>query len=372
MRRFLRRAAAIAHKEMLQMVRDVRVLFLALGLPVVMLFIFGYAVSLDIEGIPLAVLDQDATRDSRELAEALAIGGTFERVASPSTPQETETLLRRGVVKVALVIPRAYSRALNRGDATSAQLLIDGSDGTTATMALNGAAGVVQARRLATLAPLRPSLTRGAAVRALFNPAMRSAYAIVPGAIALILTMLTTLLSALTVAREWERGSMEQLLATPVSRAAIILGKLMPFAALGMVQTLLALAMGAILFRVPVSGSLGVLALSSTLFLLSTLGMGLFLSVATKNQAVSVQLTFNVALLPTLLLSGFLFPIENMPWPLRALSAAVPARYYVSALRGVLLKGSGIGELILPIGGLALFAVGMLTVAVVRFRRRLT
>ncbi len=200
---------------------------------------------------------------------------------------------------------------------------------------------------------------------------MRSAYGIVPGVIALILSMVSALLTALTVAREWERGSMEQLFATPVRRTEIIVGKLLPYAVLGMIQTLLVVTLGSWMFDVPIRGSIGLLFLCSLLFQLAMLGLGLLISVATKSQLLSSQFSIMISMLPTTLLGGFLFPIANMPWPLRMISAAVPGRYYIVALRGVFLKGNGVVVLAPQILALAGFALGVLAVAVRRFRRRL-
>ena len=364
----LRRTRAMAHKELLHIVRDVRVIYLALGLPVVMLFLFGYAVSLDVDHVRLAVVDQDHTRASRELAEAMVAGGAFERVASPEGPAEAEALMRRGEIKAALVVPAGYQRRMARGEPAGSQLLVDGSDGTVATIAIGNAAGIVATRALAGAAG---SLAAGPAIRARFNPGVRSSYVIVPGVIAIILAMVTALLSALAVAREWERGSMEQLFATPVARSEILVGKLLPYAGIGLVQTLLVLTVGSILFDVPIRGSVATLFLCSTLFLLAMLGLGLFISVATKSQVVSVQLALMGSMLPSMLLSGFLFPVENMPWWLRAIARVVPARYYIGALRGVLLKGSDLPTLFPQVLGLAAFAAGILALAVRRFQRTL-
>lgn len=372
MRRFIRRTKAIAHKELIHMIRDVRVVYLALGLPVVMLAVFGYAVSLDVDHIPIAVVDQDGSRASRRLEEALLAGGVFVRAAELRSPEEAEPLLHRGRIKAVLVVPSGYQRALARGDAGGAQLLVDGSDGTVASIAAGDAANVVQSMSLGERPTARGSLTGEPPIRTRFNPAMRSAYNIVPGVIVMILGLVSTLLTALTVAREWERGNMEQLFATPVTRSQIVIGKLLPYTALGFIQTLLILALGSWLFDVPIAGSLTMLFGCSLLFLLCMLGIGLFVSVATKSQLVSVQFAAMLGYMPAMLLSGFLFPIENMPWPLRAISSAFPARYYLSALRGVMLKGNGLGVLGLDVLALAAFALAVLALAVAKFQRRLT
>lgn len=356
----LRRTAAIAHKEVLHIIRDSRVLYLALGLPVVMLLLFGYGISTDVDHIPLAVVDHDRTHASRALVDTLCAGDNFVVAARPDTAEAAEPLLRRGTITAVLVIPRDYQRDRLRHAPTGAQLLVDGSDGTVGTIALGDALGAVTAAQ----AHPPPVVSR-------FNTAMRSTHNIVPGVIALILAMVSALLAALTVAREWERGSMEQLFATPVRRTEIIVGKLVPYVALGMLQTLLVITLGTWLFDVPIRGSLALLFAGSALFLLASLGLGLVVSVITRSQLVSVQAALLASMLPTTLLSGFMFPIANMPLPLRMLSAVLPGRYYMTLLRGVLLKGNGVAVLAPQLLALAAFATGLLVLAIVRFRRRL-
>jgi ABC-2 type transport system permease protein len=369
--RFLRRSLAMAHKELLHMIRDVRVLYLALGMPVIMLVLFGFAVSTDVDHVLLSVVDQDQTAASRRLVQSLLASDAFERSSDAPSAEVVASLLQKGHVKAVLVIPQGFQRDQARGVVTNAQLLVDGSNGTVATIALGYAAGAVQSVSAGKLHPVRTALSDEPAVRTRFNPAMRSAYSIVPGLVALILSMVTSLLTALTVAREWERGSMEQLFATPISRAEIVFGKLIPYAGLGFVQTLLVLTLGSYMFDIPIEGSLVTLFGCSALFLVSMLAVGLFVSVTTKNQQVSVLFALMLSYMPAALLSGFLYPIENMAWPLRALSVGVPARYYIAALRGILLKGNGVAILWPKILALAGFAAVTLSLAVAQFRRRL-
>lgn len=371
MSRSLRRTRAVAHKEVLHIVRDARSVYLALGLPVVMLLLFGYGISQDIDHIPISVADQDETPASRRLSEALVAGGAFERQSDIASPDDADRAFRSSRVNAVLVIPRGYSRDLARHAPAQAELLVDGSDGTTATIAIGEAAGIVQAMANGRL--VRASLGAGPRVHIRFNPAMRSTYNIVSGVIVLILAMVASLLTALTIARERERGSMEQLFATPVGRVEIVVGKLIPYAGLGFVQMLLVLTLGSYLFDVPLRGSLPTLVVCSTFFLLAMLGTGLVASVvAGKSQLVAVQFALLLSYMPVAMLSGFMFPIDNMPWWLRILSMAVPGRYYLTALRGVLLKGNGFDVLARDVAALAIFAAVVLALAVRRFRRRLT
>jgi len=373
MKRFLMRLLALSWKEALHIARDPWVTYLALIMPVVLLFIFGYAVTFDLDRLPVGWLDQDHSPASRRLAESLVTSGAFSLERPLPDVEQIEREFRSNQLKAALVVPPGFSRALARGAEARAQVLLDGSDGVTTGIALGYMNGITQALTLRLLEAqgigLEPPLS--AQVRLRFNPEARSAVFLVPGLISLILTLLSVLLTALAVAREWERGSMEQLFATPVGRLEIVAGKLLPYVVLGLVQLLLVLTMGAWLFDVPVRGSLWLLFWVSGLFLAGCLGQGLLISVVTRSQQVATQFAAITAMLPTVLLSGFLFPIENMPWPLQLLSYLVPARYFNIVLRGVLLKGNGLETLWPQVLALLAFAVLMMLFAVARFRRRL-
>ena len=372
-RGFLIRVGALARKEVIHIVRDVRVIYMALGLPVVMLILFGFAVSFDLERLPFALVDQDRSPASRRLVEALTASDSFAVAVRLDDPREVEPYFRRNQLKVGLVIPRDYGRKLARGEVAEAQLLLDGADGATTSIALGYAMGVSQAetRRLLEKTGLVGDLGLRDRVRLRFNPGMRSTNFIVPGLIAAILAIMAVLLTALTVAREWERGSMEQLFATPVGRLEVVVGKLLPYVVIGLVQVLLVVTMGSLVFAVPVVGSLGLLFGAALLFLMGMLGQGLFISVITRNQQVATQVGLLSSMLPTLLLSGFLTPVENMPLFLRAIAAVLPARYFIQVLRGVMLKGNGLAELWPDLLALLAFALAMVALSTARFKRRL-
>lgn len=359
MNRFVRRTKAIAAKEVLHILRDVQVLYLALGMPIVMLFVFGYAVSFDIDRIPLAVADADDTPSSRAFVSRVFAGDAFVRASAQVTEATAEQSLRTGEAQAVLIVPRGFAKHLARREQAEVQLIVDGSDSTLAGTAITYANGAVS------------SAGEGARIRTLFNPAMRSRFSIVPGVVALILATIAPLLAALTIAREWERGSMEQLFATPVRRLEVILGKLLPYVALGFLQALIVLVIGAAVFGIPVRGSLVLLLVGAGLFLVCMLAQALLISVETKNQLVAVEMTVSTSLLPVQLLSGFLFPIANMPGWLQAISRGIPARYFLVVLRGVLLKGTSASALAPQAAALAAFAALMLALAVYRFRRRL-
>ncbi len=370
-RRFLLRVGAMAAKEALHIRRDPRTLALGLVMPVVMLLLFGYGVSFDLERIPLAVADLDRSPESRELARAFLAPGEFA-LARRADADEAEEIFRRREALAVLAIPWGYGRHLARGEAGRAQLLVDGSDAVTANQVLAKAEAIAlavsQGRAAAVGLAGAPPLQVKVWTR--YNPEARSAVFIVPGMAAYLMAIAAVMLTALAVASEWERGSMEQLFASPVGRLEIILGKLLPYLALGMLQLLLVLAVGTNAFDVPVRGSPAVIFVMGLLFLLGMLGQGLLISVVAKNQLVATQAGALSSLLPSLLLSGMLVPIENMPVPLQALSRIIPARYLVHALRGAMLKGTGLAGLWPDALAMAIFAVAVLAIATARFKRR--
>ncbi len=370
-RSFLVRVGAMASKEVLHIRRDPRTLYMALVMPVVLLLLFGYGVSFDLDRIPLAVADDDGTRASRELVDAFVAPGEF-RLARRIGAEESRRLFRRGRALATLVVPRDYERDLARGDTVELQLLVDGADPVTANAILSKADGIVraQSQRRAERAGFSAEPPLQVRIWTRYNPEARSAVFLVPGLAAYLMAIAAVLLTALTVAAEWERGSMEQLFASPVGRLEIILGKLLPFLALGLLQLLLVVSVGTVAFDIPMRGSPALVFLLGLLFLVGMLGQGLLISVLAKNQLVATQAGALSSLIPSLLLSGMVFPIENMPVALQLLSRVIPARYLVHGLRGVLLKGNGLAQVWPDLLGMALFAVAILALATARFRRR--
>ncbi len=371
--RFFIRIGALAAKEATHIRRDPRTLYLALGMPVVMLLLFGYGVSFDLDHIPIAIVDSDRTAASRALvhdftaAEELVVGAAAE------SQEAAEALMRQAKVLAILSIPQGLERDLARGETVRLGLAVDGAEGVTANQVLAKADALARAAsaRIAREAGLAAPLPLSVKVWMRFNPDGRSALFLVPGLAAYLLAIAAVLLTALAVATEWERGSMEQLFASPVGRLEIVLGKLLPYVVIGMLQLLLVLAVGTVIFDVPIRGNVAALLAAGFLFLVGMLGQGLFISVVTKNQLVATQAGALSSLLPSLLLSGFLFPIENMPRPLQALSSVIPARYLVHALRGVMLKGATAADLWRDYAAMAAFAVFILAVSTARFKRRL-
>jgi len=369
LRRFARRTLAVSGKEVVHVARDPSTLYIALGMPVVLLLIFGYGISFDLDRSPLAIVDDDRTPTSRDLVEALTSSGEFRVASRPEDADDVDHVFRAGDASAAVVIPPQFADDLAAGRLAPLQLLVDGSDGAKA----GGVIGTLSAllRRWAmglSGTPVTPPIE--ARVELLYNPGLRSAIFFVPGLVAYILALAGVLLTALTIAREEEQGNLEQLFATPIGRLEVVLGKLGPYVMLGVVQALLVLAVGAVAFDVPMMGSPITLAVGTLLFLVGVLSQGLFISVIAHSQQVATQIGALSSLLPAILLSGFLFPVERMPLPLQVIASIFPARYYVSILRGVLLKGNGFDILWPHMLAMAAFSVVVLTAATRRFRRR--
>lgn len=374
----LRRVRAVARKEFLHVVRDPRSLGMAIAIPVLLLVLFGYALTLDVEHVPLVVWDQSATPASRELVSRFSGSRYFQLVgAVPDYPQLERAIDRRRV-KAALVIPADFGERIGSGRRAAVQLIVDGTDSNTASIVLAYAEAVVSTyshqlaleklRRLG-VPPVRQPLDFRP--RIWFNADMQSKNFIIPGLIAVIMMVIAALLTSLTVAREWEGGTMEQLFSTPVTGRELILGKLTPYFAIGLFDVLLAVLMGQFLFDVPLRGSVVLLFAMASIFLAGALAMGMFISIMAKNQLLASQVAIVATFLPAFLLSGLMFPIANMPKLIQGITYAVPARYFVALLKGIYLKGVGLKVLALEGALLALYAAVMAVVANLRFKKKL-
>jgi len=367
----------MARKEAEHVLRDSRSLYLALGIPLLLLVLFGYALSMDVEHVPLLVVDRDQSSRSRQIVSALSRSGAFAVVGSLDAAEDVPAAFQRQEAIAALIVERGFSRAVDRGERAEAQLLVDGTNANDASIAIGYATAIVQplgADLAVTALARRAGLdtTRFVAPLAVksrnwFNQALRSQWYLVPGLIAVILAMTNVLLMALTVSREWERGTMEQLLATPVRPIEILLGKLLPYVAIGWAQLLLVTAAGILLFDVPLRGNLPLLFVSATVFLVASLGQGLLISVVARNQQIATMLAVLSGVLPALLLSGFMSPIASMPRVIQWFSAIIPARYFLVISRGVFLKDVGFAEVAYELGVLTVAAVVLLALAVKRF-----
>lgn len=366
------RLLAVARKEWIQLRRDPRSLILAFVLPVFLLLFFGYAITWDVKEIRLALLDADATRESRELVQAFEASGYFRVVARLDAPGELDRLLVRSRVTGALVVPRGFARDLAARRTAPVQLLLDGSDANTATIALGYAEAIVAGHsRRVLLQGRRLAMPLAAEARVWYNPTLESRNMIVPGLVAVIMSIIAAMLTALTIAREWERGTMEQLAATPVHRLEVVFGKLLPYLLIGAFDVALTVGAGLVVFGVPFRGSVLLLGGMTLLFLLGALGLGIFISAVMKSQLLATQVAMVATYLPALLLSGFLFDIAGMPPALRAFTLVVPARYYIAVTRGVILKGVGIEALWVQGLSMIIFAAVGLGLATAAFRKRI-
>ena len=374
----LRRLWAVARKEALHVRRDPRSLGLAVGIPMLMLLMFGYALTLDVDRVPFVVWDQSATPESRDLIARFAATRYFDFRGTVADYSELEREIDRRDASLGLVIPPEFSARLAAGRAAPVQAIVDGSDSNTAAIVLGYTQGIAaafnqqltleQIRRVTGITPvpaidLRP--------RVWFNPDLESRNFIVPGIMAVIMGLIAALLTSLTVAREWERGTMEQLISTPVQPAELILGKLLPYSAIGLINMVVAVLMAVFLFHVPLRGSVLLLFGVGAIFIVATLAQGLLISALARQQLLASQLAMVTTFLPAFLLSGFAFAIANMPPVVRGITLIIPARYFVSVVKGIFLRGVGLEVLWRDALFLLVFAVVVLALAIRATRKRL-
>jgi ABC-2 type transport system permease protein len=366
----LRRTLAVARKEVVQLSRDPRSLALGFLIPPLMIVFFGTAITFDVDDIRLVVWDADRTQASSRLVDAFVSSGYFRVVDRLERYPDATNALQSGDALAVLAVPRGFARDLAGGSPAPLQLLVDGSDANTATIAIGYARAIASAYSVRVALPGREPRPRLVAdIRVWYNPSLESRNMVVPGLVAVILSILAALLTALTIAREWERGTMEQLVSTPVTRLEIVVGKLLPYLAIGVLDVLLAIAIGTTLFDVPFRGSLALLVVMTVVFLLAALGFGMFLSAALKSQVLATQFAMVATYLPALLLSGFIFAIANMPRALQLATYLFPARYYVTITKAIFLKG--VGPDVLWRQGLPLVALAAIAIAatVAAFRK---
>ena len=366
------RLLAVARKEVLQLRRDPRSLILAFLLPVALLVFFGYAISWDVSDIRLVVVDQDGGARARELLDDFRASGRFTIVGRLERTADIGPLLDRGRALIALVVPPRFGADLGAGRTAVVQAIVDGSDANTATIALGYAQAIVQQFSTQALYETRRvRLPVTAETRIWYNEELASRNMIVPGLVAVIMMIIAGLLTSLTIAREWERGTMEQLASTPVSRLEVLLGKLLPYLGIGLVDVALCSLLGVLIFHVPFRGNAFFLMGASFAFLVGTLGLGLVISAVARTQMLATQIGMIATFLPGFLLSGFMFPIDNMPLPLRVITYLVPARYFLVVTRGIFLKGVGLDVLWSEGLLMVLYAVIGLGLAVHSFRKEL-
>lgn len=366
----VQRTLAVFRKELIHIKRDPSSLVQAILLPVMLLLLYGYALTFDITEVPVAVWDRERSRATRELINRFGASRYFTLAYQVQSSGEIARLLDRRRIWLALVLPHDFSRYLETGEPAPVQAIVDGTDANTANVILGYVQGVlaeysreVAQNRLQARGLDRPLVELRSEVRVWFNEDLESRNYIVPGLIVVIMTMVGSLLTALTIVRERERGSMEGLMATPLKKWELIFGKLGPYFLIGMVDMFIALGMGKFLFNVPLRGSVLLLILLSALFLVVMLGQGLLISVLSINQLQAYQMATLFTFLPAFLLSGFVFAIKQMPLALQLVSYLVPSRYFVTISKGIYLKGTGLTLLWSEVLILLAFAVFFLVAA---------
>ena len=374
----LHRIIAIMRKEFIHIVRDRRSLGMAIAMPVLLIFLFGSSLSLDVDNVPLVVWDQNKADDSREFVGRFTASRYFNLAGYVSSYVEIEQAIDKREAILALVIPGDFSRRLENGRSADVQLIVDGSDANTATIAIGYAQTVADNYNSALLVKTvqqrglkAPSVPLEAKPRVWFNQNMQAKNYIIPGLIAVIMMVIAALLTSLTIAREWENGTMEQLITTPLTPIELIIGKLTPYFALGMLDILLAVLMGEYMFEVPLRGNPALIFGAGAVFLAGSLTMGMLISIVTRSQLLASQLAMVLTFLPSFLLSGFMYTISNMPTVIQGLTYLVPARYFVAILKNIYLKGAGIPILLSEAGVLLFFAVVLVFVANIKLRKRL-
>jgi len=366
-------------KEFIQVLRDRRMKAVVFITPIIQLMVFGYAVTTDVNTITTAVFDSDRTYQSREVSRRLAASGYFDITRHPGSFDEVQDLLDRGRVLAAVNIPAGFSKDLKKGKPAEVQVLVDGTDSNTATVAMDYASRILASysREVAAERGFSPARAGPASpvsidleTRAWYNPDLKSRNYNVPGVIAIIVMLISLLLTAMAVVREREIGTMEQLMVTPLRPAELILGKTIPFAILGFVDMILVTVVGVYWFGITIKGSVALLFLSAGVYLLSVLGIGLFISTISRTQQQALMATF-LFYLPAVLLSGFMFPIENMPEVIQWGTYLNPLRYFLVIIRGVFLKGTGLAVLWPQLLYMLALGVVVLTLSSLRFRKRL-
>jgi len=373
------RFLAVARKEIVQVLRDSRSLIIVLIMPVILVLLFGYGVNLDLKHLPICVYDRDGSQRSQDLLKRFQASDYFEIVSVVNDYAELVRAIDDGRAKMGIVIPWDFSQRLNDGRPAQVQAIVDGSDDNTANVSigysqavLQGFTSDVQLNWLGDRGQIAQPVTVSVETRTWYNEDLESSAFIVPGVLALVMSVIGAFLTSLTIAREWERGTMEQLISTPVTPFEIMFGKLVPYFVIGMLDVVVCALIALYWFHVPFRGSFLALLISSAMFMIVVLSMGFFISVMAKSQLAASQIALIATFLPAFLLSGFLYAIEQMPIALQWITRILPARYYVSVLKKIFLKGSPVSLLYADLVPLAIFTIVLALLATNSFHKRLT
>ena len=372
----MRRVFILVRKELIELRQDPRLFGIVVAAPLIQLLMLGYAATTDVRNVPVVVADADRSTASRDLVERFNASPNFTVIARVAGPSEIDPYLERGRAWMALSIPAGYGDGLGAGRPQKVQVVADGSDANSTNIGLGYATSLISvyAQQLVTGASADDARRAGGIdprVRVWFNPRLESRHFMIPGILALLLLVVTTNLSSMAIVREKEMGTLEQLNVTPLRRWELVAGKLLPYALVGIIDVLLALAVAVLWFQVPLRGSVWLLLALTAVYLLTTLGLGLFVSTISSTEQQAMMTSMFFFLMPMIYLSGFVFPIENMPAPIQPFTYLIPLRYFLVVVRGIFLKGVGI-ETLWP-QGLALLAwgAGVSALAVARLRKRL-
>ena len=373
-----RRTKAIAKKEGIQILRDPRSLVMAIAIPMLLLILYGYALTLDVDKVETVVLDRDRTQLSADFVDKFGRSRYFRIVAHVPNYEVLDKMIASGKAKMALIVPYDFSEKIVTGEGIPVQVILDGSDSNTATIIRGYVLGLVQLFSLElSQAPQyrqpvkRPLPSVDLQARVWFNADLESKNFIIPGLIAVIMMIIAALLTSLTVAREWERGTMEQLISTPVKTMEVIVGKLLPYFFIGLIDVALSVIMGKFLFKVPLRGNPLLIFGASSVFLVGALGLGFLLSVVTRSQLLASQAAMIMTFLPAFLLSGFIFAISNMPKAVQMITYLIPARYFVTILKGIFLKGIGVTIIWAEGIFLVFFGLVIIMLSKLKFKKKL-
>jgi ABC-2 type transport system permease protein len=365
------KALAVGRKELRQIARDRRTLTILLFVPAFFLLVYGYALSWDIRHVRLAVDDRDHSPESRRVIAAFVNSGYFDLAASIDRPSDVTRLMDRNDARLVLVLPEGLGRDLRQGRAVPVQVLLNGDNANTATTVMGYAQTILQNESARYVGGGdRPGPLLGVEPRVWYNPQLRSTLFLVPGLIAYIAMITAVVSTALSIVREKERGTMEQVRMSPVGAASFVVGKTIPYFVISLVSAIAIVVVAMALFDMPMRGTWSLLLAALSLFLIGALSLGLLVSSVAETQQVAFQLALLSSFLPTLMLSGFIFPIASMPAALQAVTYVVPARYFLTALRGIVLKGAGLDAVWPQLAALAVYAAVVLTLASVRLRRQ--
>ncbi|MDO7786717.1 ABC transporter permease [Desulforamulus aquiferis] len=366
------RIIAILYKEFLQMKRDRLTIGLIFMLPMVQLLLFGFAIQTEVKHVPTVIFDQSLSQESREMLDAFRASGYFDIVEVAGSYGEVTHLIDSGQVKAGIIFPPDFARNLTRGDTAPIQVLVDATDNmvSSSAIATANAIGMLKSQQVLAQRAGGMEIPYDIRVRTWYNPDGITAYFMVPAILGIIVTMTMVMMTSMGIVRERERGTLEQLIVTPIKSYELMIGKIIPYIALGYLQITVALLVGAIVFAVPIRGSIIQLYLLTLFFITASLGMGVFISNIAKNQMQAMQMSFFV-FLPSILLSGFMFPREAMPQVIQWISNLIPLTYYLTIIRGIVLKGIGFSYLIPQVLALLVFSIVMMTASIIKFKKKI-